>query len=101
MSAGAVGRAGAEISRSGGSRGLGRTYFFLAVVFFAVLFLAVLVFAAVFFAPVDFEAAFAMLPLPSVRFNRRIEITVPNHGLSKHDSIFRSPLVLKEQIEYE
>ena len=61
--------------KSGGSRGLGRTYFFFVVVFFAVVVLVVDFVAAVFlagaffavvvfFAP-DFVAALAMHPLPS------------------------------------
>src|SRR6185437_9354438 len=52
----------------GGSRGLGRTYFFLAAVFFAAVFFAAVFFAGaflavVFFAP-DLVAALAIHPLP-------------------------------------
>jgi hypothetical protein len=47
-------RACFRIGRLGGSRGLGRTYFFLAVLLLLVLFLAVLLFALeLFFEPLD------------------------------------------------
>ena len=47
-------RACFRISRSGGSRGLGRTYFFLAVLLLLVLFLAVLLFELeLFLEPLD------------------------------------------------
>ena len=55
--------------RSGGSRGLGRTYFFLVVLLLLELDL-LLVFDAVFFAPPDFEAALAMLYSLSGAHNR-------------------------------
>jgi hypothetical protein len=65
-------RAGAGVSRSGGSRGLGRTYFFLAEPLLLELDLLLLLLEVdeLFFAPPDFEAALAMLFSLSGAHNR-------------------------------
>jgi hypothetical protein len=63
--------AGSQVRHSGGSRGLGQSYFFLAALLLLELDLLLpLLFEADFFAPPDFEAALAMLFSLSAPQNR-------------------------------
>ena len=67
------------IGRSGGSRGLGRTYFFLVELDLLVDLLALLLLEELplFFAPPELVLDLAMITLLPGRHNRREEITVP------------------------
>jgi hypothetical protein len=89
---------------SGGSRGLGRTYFFLAELLLLALDLVALLFALelpLFFEPPELVLDLAMITLLCGRQNRRDEIAVPVRILSWSEKFICSLLVLTEQIGYE
>ena len=78
-------RADPHVSRSGGSRGLGRTYFFLELLLLELDLLPLLLLLELdelFFAPPDFEAALAMLFSFSAPLNCRFAATVPERTRS-------------------
>lgn len=92
-------------NQAGGSRGLGRTYFFLAELLLLELdllpLLLLLEVDELFFAPPDFDAALAMLFSLSGPVNCRFGATVPEPAPGRPFRVMRSPLVLTEQIGYE